>query len=61
MTTDLNIGFPLENASYVLLSRPVGRDAIVLLQDFNRKLLQRPPAPELLEEQDGTTSEGKHS
>ena len=51
LATDLNMGFPCANHAYVILSRPVNREAIVLLQAFKKELLQKPPTAELLLEQ----------
>jgi hypothetical protein len=51
ITADLNVGFPCANSSYVILSRPVHRDAIVLMQHFKKELLRRAPPAELLREQ----------
>jgi hypothetical protein len=52
MIASLNFGFHIPNGNYVLLSRPVDRDSIGLLDSFRPSVLQTPPSPALIEEQE---------
>jgi hypothetical protein len=52
MTSSLRFGFNITNGAYVLLSRPVSKDAIVLIDDFDPSVLKTPPKPALIEHQE---------